>query len=171
VAPRRKGSVCPKPRNFFFGSRVFGLWETRLVWIATPTRLSLRGSYVRRKFRQRTTLRSESSTLKGLLYAPSKREQYHKDYSTQVEDPAANVARNAALSPWSEAWARKLSYDKRQSTFFFHELEIPRWFPTWAVLRSLAIARKCQLEDSCEKPTRSVQGTWGRRYEVLTLRN
>ncbi len=25
VAPRRKGSVCPKPRNFFFGSRVYGL--------------------------------------------------------------------------------------------------------------------------------------------------
>jgi hypothetical protein len=56
---------------------------------------------VQRKFRQRTTLRSESSTLKGLLYAPIKREQYHKDYSTQVEDPAANVVRNVALSPWS----------------------------------------------------------------------
>ncbi len=25
MAPRRKGSVCPQPRNFFFGSRVFGL--------------------------------------------------------------------------------------------------------------------------------------------------
>jgi hypothetical protein len=30
---------------------------------------SLRGSHVRRKFRKRTTLRSESSTFKGLLYA------------------------------------------------------------------------------------------------------
>ncbi len=56
---------------------------------------------MRRKFRQRTTLRSESSTLKGLLYAPSKREQYDKDYSTQVEDPAANVARTVVLSAWS----------------------------------------------------------------------
>ncbi len=36
---------------------------------------------------------SKSSTLKGLLYAPIKQEQYNKDYSTQVEDPAANVAR------------------------------------------------------------------------------
>ena len=105
---------------------------------------------MRRKFRQRTTLRSESSTLKGLLYAPSKREQYHMGYSTQVEDPAANVARNAALSPWSVVWARKLSYDKRQSTFI-HEFGILWWFPTWAVLRSLANARKCQLEDFCEK--------------------
>jgi hypothetical protein len=56
---------------------------------------------VRKKFRQRTTLRSESSTLKGLLYALIEQEQYHKDYSTQVEDPAANVARNVALAPWS----------------------------------------------------------------------
>ncbi len=68
----------------------------------------------------------------------------------QVEDPAANVARNAALSPWSVVWARKLSYDKRQSTFI-HEFGIIWWFPTWAVLRSLANARKCQLEDFCEK--------------------
>jgi hypothetical protein len=67
--PRRKGSVCPRPRNSFFGSRVLGFWETRLVWIPAPTRLSLRGSHVRRKFRKRTTLRSESSTLIGLLYA------------------------------------------------------------------------------------------------------
>ena len=46
--------------------------------VSAPTRLSLRGSHVRRKFRKRTTLRSKSSTLKGLLYAPIKQEQYHK---------------------------------------------------------------------------------------------
>jgi hypothetical protein len=97
--------------------------------LSAPTRPCLQRSHVRRKFRQRTTLRSESSTLKGLLYAPIKREQYHKDYSTQVEDPAVNVARNAALSPWSVVWVRKLSSDKRQSTFI-HELEIPTWFHT-----------------------------------------
>ncbi len=56
----------------------------------------------------------------------------------------------------SEVWARKLSSDKRQSTFI-HELDILRWFHTWAVLRSLANARKCQLEDFCEKE----------RYEVM----
>ncbi len=33
---------------------------------------------MQRKFRKQTTLRSESSTLKGLLYAPIKQEQYHK---------------------------------------------------------------------------------------------
>ncbi len=73
------------------------------VEVSAPTRLSLQGSHVRRKVRKRTTLRSESSTLKGLLYAPIKQEQYHKGYSTQVEDPAANVARKAALLPRSKA--------------------------------------------------------------------
>ncbi len=41
----------------------------------------------------------------------------------------------------------------RQATInlFFHELEIPRGFHTWAVLRNLVNARKSQLEDFCEK--------------------
>jgi hypothetical protein len=90
----------------------------------------------------------EGSSGNGLPYAAKAVPQ--KDYFTQVEDPAANVARKAALSPWSKAWARKLSYDKRQSTFI-HELEIPRWFHTCAVPRSLANARKGQLKDFCEK--------------------
>ena len=34
---------------------------------------------------------------------------------------------------------------------FFHELKIPRGFHTWTVPRSLANARKGQLEDFCEK--------------------
>ncbi len=33
----------------------------------------------------------------------------------------------------------------------FTNLDILWWFHTWAVLRSLANARKCQLEDFCEK--------------------
>ncbi len=33
---------------------------------------------MQRKFRKWTTLRSESSTLKGLLYAPIQQKQYHK---------------------------------------------------------------------------------------------
>ena len=131
-------------KNFFFGSRVLGFWETHLVWISAPTRLCLQGSHVRRKFRKWTTLRSESSTI-------------HMDYSTQVEDLAAKVARTVALSPWSVVWVRKLSSDKRQSTFI-HEFGILWWFPTWAVLRSLANARKCQLEDFCEKKWETVIG-------------
>ncbi len=93
--------VSSTKKFLFLVHEYLGSERPILFEVSAPTRLCLRGSHVRRKFRQRTTLRSESSTLKGLLYALIKREQYHKDYSTQVEDPAANVARNVALSPWS----------------------------------------------------------------------
>jgi hypothetical protein len=133
VAPAKERFRAPQTKNFFFGSQVFGFWETRLVWILAPTRLSLRGSHVRRKFWKRTTLRSESSTFTGLLYA---------GWRSRCE---VFVARNAALSPWSEAWARKLSYDKQQSTFFTSWISFV--IPAWAVPRSLANARKGQLKD------------------------
>jgi hypothetical protein len=138
VAPAKERFCVPQTKNFYFGSQVFGFWETRLVWISAPTILSLRGNHVQRKYRKWTNLRSESSTLIGLLYA---------GWRSRCE---VFVARKAERSPWSEAWARKLSYDKQQSTFF-HELEIPRGFHTWAVPRSWANARKGQLEDFCEK--------------------
>ncbi len=68
-----------------------------------------------------------------------------------------------------ERSARKLSEDKQQSTLFT-SLDIPWWFHTWAVLRSLANARKCQLEDFCEKEryeSCSVQG----KFTADTFRN
>ena len=89
------------PQKIFWLTSIWVWKQPVLVEVLAPTRLGLRGINVRKKFRKWTTLRSKGSTLKGLLYAPIKQEQYHKDYSTQVEDPAANVARNAALSPWS----------------------------------------------------------------------
>ena len=67
---RRQGSVCPKPRiPFFWFTSIWVLKWPISVEVSAPTRLGLRGSNVRRKFRKRTTLRSKSSTLKGLLYA------------------------------------------------------------------------------------------------------
>ncbi len=76
-----------------------------LVEVLAPMRLSLQGSHARRKFRQRTTLRRESSTLKGLLYAPIKQEQYHKRTTLCRFKSRCKlfVARKAALSPWSKA--------------------------------------------------------------------
>jgi len=135
----REGKVpcAPDQEIPFFGSRVLGFWETRLVWISAPTRLSLRGSHVRRKFRKRTTLRSESSTLIGLLYAGWRSR-------CECSEECRTIALERSVSE------KAVICDKRQSTFF-HELEILWWFPAWAVLRSLANARKCQLEDFCEK--------------------
>ncbi len=149
-----KGKVlCALHQEFFFCFTSIWVWKrTNLVEVSAPTRLGLQGSHVQRKFRKQTTLRSESSTLKGLLYPPIKQEQYHKRTTLcRLKIPLWSVvARKAALLPWSEAWASKLSSDKQQSTFI-HELEILWWFHAWAVLRSLANARKCQLKDFCEK--------------------
>ncbi len=76
---RRQGSVCPKPRiPFFWFMSIWVLKRPVSVEVSAPTRLGLRGSNVQRKFRKQTTLRSESSTLKGLLYAPIQQKQYHK---------------------------------------------------------------------------------------------
>ncbi len=69
VAPRRQGSVCPQPRISFLVHEYLGSERPVSFEVSAPTRLSLRGSHVRRKFRKRTTLHSESSTLIGLLYA------------------------------------------------------------------------------------------------------
>ncbi len=63
--------MCPWQRIPFFGSRV-------AVFTSNPSCLKywllhffiLQGSHVQRQYRKRTTLCSESSTIKGLLYTP-----------------------------------------------------------------------------------------------------
>ncbi len=69
VSPRRQGSVCPQPEYFFLVHEYLGSERPVSFEVSAPTRLNLRGSHVQRKFRKRTTLPSESSTLIGLLYA------------------------------------------------------------------------------------------------------
>jgi hypothetical protein len=79
VATAKARFCVPYTKNFFFWFTSIWAWKRPvLVEVSAPTRLGLQGSHVQRKFRKRTTLHSESSTLKGLLYAPIKREQYHK---------------------------------------------------------------------------------------------
>jgi hypothetical protein len=69
--------MCPKQRiPCFWFTSIWVLKRPVSVEVSAPA--WLRGGHVRRKFRKRTTLRSKSSTLKGLLYAPIKQEQYHK---------------------------------------------------------------------------------------------
>jgi hypothetical protein len=66
----REGKVpCALNQEFLFlVHKYLGSERPVSFEVLAPTRLSLRGSHVQRKFRKRTTLRSESSTLKGLLY-------------------------------------------------------------------------------------------------------
>jgi hypothetical protein len=79
VATAKARFCVPYTENFFFWFTSIWAWKLPvLVEVSAPTRLGLQGSHVQRKFWKQTTLRSKSSTLKGLLYAPIKREQYHK---------------------------------------------------------------------------------------------
>ncbi len=69
----------------------------------------------------------------------------------QVEDPAANhCSKECRTIALERSVSKKAVKDKRQSTLFFTSW-VALVIPTWAVLRSLANARKCQLEDFCEK--------------------
>jgi hypothetical protein len=70
VAPAKARFRVPSTKNFFFWFMSTWVWKRPVSFeVSAPTRLSLRGSHVQRKFRKRTTLCRESSTLKGLLYA------------------------------------------------------------------------------------------------------
>ncbi len=76
---RRQGSVCPKPRiPFVLVHEYLGLEAAHLGWSIGSCVSFLQGNHVRRKVQKWTTLRSKSSTLKGLLYAPIQQKQYHK---------------------------------------------------------------------------------------------
>jgi hypothetical protein len=78
-APAKARFHVPLTKNSFFWFTSIWVWKWPiLVEVSAPTRLGLQGSHVQRKFRKQTTLRSESSTLKGLLYAPIQQKQYLK---------------------------------------------------------------------------------------------
>jgi hypothetical protein len=63
--------TCPQPRiPFFWFTSSRAHKRPVLFEVLAPTSLVLQGSHVRRQYRKRTTLRSKSSTIKGLLYAP-----------------------------------------------------------------------------------------------------
>ncbi len=145
-----------KPRiPFFLVNEYWGSEETHLDWSIGSCVLFSARNHVRRKFRKRTTRRSKSSTLKGLLYPPIQRKQYHKRTTLRrLKIPLRSIrSEEGPHYRLSESCARKLSSDKRRTTFI-HELEIPWGFHTRAVLRSsagLCHARKCRPEDFCEK--------------------
>ncbi len=182
--------MCPKPRiPFFLFTSIGGSETTHLGWSIGSCISFLWGSHVRRKFWKRTTLRSKSSTLKGLVYAPIQQKQYHKRTTLRrLKIPLQSmVARKVRTIAWAKRdkavirqaknavngmgtlkiplWsihseegphyhlgAKREEAVIRQGTInLIHGLEIPWWFHTRVVLRSLANARKCQLKDFCEK--------------------
>ncbi len=58
-------------QEFFFWFTSSGFCKQPILFeVLAPTSLFLWGSHMQREYRNRTTLRSKSSTIKGLLYAP-----------------------------------------------------------------------------------------------------
>ncbi len=63
---------CPQPRIPFFLFTSSGVYKQPVSFeVLAPMFFILRGSHVQRQYQKRTTLRSKSSTIKGLLYAPN----------------------------------------------------------------------------------------------------
>ncbi len=150
---QRQGSVCPTPRIPFFGSRVFGLrsglsrLKYRLLWDLVYKEAMCKGSsgngllYAVKAVPLKdyfTHLFRKSSTLKGLLYA---------GWRSRCE---VSVARKVRTITWAkrEQESCHLTSDNQP---LFTSLKFLWWFHTWAILRSLANARKSQLKDFCEK--------------------
>jgi hypothetical protein len=125
VAPAKARFRVPYTKNSFFWFTSIWAWKQPVsVEVSAPTRLGLRGSHVRRKFQKRATLRSKKSTLKGLLYAPIQQKKYLKRTTLRrLKIPLRSTVARKVCTIALEQSARKLSSDKRQSTFI-QELDI-----------------------------------------------
>ncbi len=99
VAPAKARIRVPYTKNsFFWFTSIWALKRSVSIEVSAPTRLGLRGSHVQRKFRKRTTLRSESSRLEGLPYTPINREQYHKRTTLRrLKIPLRNIRSEEGL--------------------------------------------------------------------------
>ncbi len=112
---QRQRSVCPKPRILFFGSRVLGFWETRLD-----------GSIGSCVFYTRKPCAKEVPETDYLM---QQKQSLKRTTLRRLKIPLRSTcSKEGPHYRLSEAWARKLSSDKQQSTFI-HELEIPLVIP------------------------------------------
>jgi hypothetical protein len=103
VAPTKARFRVPSTKDFFYWFTSIWVWKRPVSFeVSAPMRLSLRGSHVRRKFRKWTTLCSESSTLKGLLYA---------GWRSRCKAFVARKGRTIALE---QSVSKKAVKDKRQ---------------------------------------------------------
>ncbi len=138
VAPAKATFRVSQTKNSLF-------WFTSIGVLRDPSRLKYR------------LLRSYSTR------KPCAKEVPETDFLTERKQYLKRTTlRRLKISLWSicskegphyslsEAWARKLSKTSDNQPLFM-SWKFLLWFHTWAILRSLANARKCQLEDFCEK--------------------
>jgi hypothetical protein len=113
--------MCPQPRIPLFWFTSSGVHKQPVLFeILAPALFILWGSHVQRQYRKWTTLRSESSTIKGLLYAP---EPHNREKGTLSDQPQlSRVSSTALLCCWG------CSHSKI-------------WCPLWLTLRRMPYGR------------------------------
>ncbi len=92
-------STCPQPGIPFFWFTISGVHKQPILFeVLAPAFFILRGSHVQRQCRKWTTLRSKSSTIKGLLYAP---EPHNRKKGTLSDQPRLlRISSMALLCCW-----------------------------------------------------------------------
>ncbi len=113
------------------------LWFTSIGVLRDPSRLKYRllsffstRKPCAREVPEMDYLTQQKQYLKRTIYAPIQQKQYRKrTILRMLKIPLRTICSDEGLhNRLSEAWARKLSSDKQQSTFI-HELEIPFVIP------------------------------------------
>jgi hypothetical protein len=113
--------TCPQPRIPFFWFTSSGVHKQPILFeILAPASLLLQGSHVRRQYQKRTTLRSKSSTIKGLLYTP---DPHNCEKGTLSDQPQLSCVSSTVLLC---CWGRSRS---------------KIWCPLWLTLRCMPYGR------------------------------
>ncbi len=94
-------STCPQPRILFWFTSSGFLKRPALLkyWLLRP--FFLWGSHMQEQYHKRTTLRSKSSTIKGLLYAPDP--EKHKKGMLSDQPRLSRVTSMALLCCWGRS--------------------------------------------------------------------
>ncbi len=117
-----KGSFhMSSTKNFFFWFMSSGVHKRPvLLEVLASASLHLQGSHVWRQYRKWTTLRSKSSTIKGLLYAS---EPHNRKKGTLSDQPQlSRVSSTALLCCWGRSCSKI-------------------WHPLWLTLRRMPYGR------------------------------
>ncbi len=96
-------STCPQPR-ILFGSQVAAFSRNPSCWSIGSYVPFWQGSHMQKQYHKRTTLHSESSTIKGLLYAPDP--EKHEKGTLSDQPGILRVTSMALLCCWGRSCSK-----------------------------------------------------------------
>ncbi len=125
---RTTSHVSSTKNSFFWFTSSRFCKQPVLFEVLAPASLFLWGSHMQREYRKRTTLRSKSSTSKGLLYAP---DPDNRKIETLSDQPRlSRISSTALLCCWgrsrSKIW-RPSWLTLRRTSYGRGTLRIPLW--------------------------------------------